>query len=74
MMNMIESKDSLVSHLNSGGKIGDYDGIKPFDIYSAGKQNLFEMNGVNEQESDIDSAVQDIAKKYQSPKRNRRQK
>ena len=65
MMNMIESKDSLVSHLNSGGKIGDYDGIKPFDVYSAGKQNLFEMNGVDEQESDIDSAVQDIAKKYQ---------
>ncbi len=65
MLKMIESKDALVSHLNSGGKMGDYDGIKPFDVYSAGKQNLFDMYGLNEQESDIDKSVQSIRKKYQ---------
>lgn len=65
MLKMIESKDALVSHLNSGGKMGDYDGIKPFDIYSAGKQNLLDMYGLSDQDSEIDSAVQDIAKKYQ---------
>ena len=43
MLKMIESKDALVSHLNSGGTMGDYDGIKPFDIYSAGKQNLLDI-------------------------------
>jgi len=63
MENVMTSKDALSEHLKSGKSIGSYEAPKPIDVYRAEISNMSELNP--DLEDDIDSTVQDIAKRYQ---------
>jgi hypothetical protein len=63
MENVMAAKDALSEHLKSGKSIGSYEAPKPIDVYRAEISNISDLNP--DLEDDIDSAVQDIAKKYQ---------
>jgi hypothetical protein len=62
MENVMAAKDALSEHLRSGKSIESYEAPKPIDVYRAEISNLSDLNP--DLEDDLDSAIQDIAKKY----------
>ena len=63
MENVMNAKDALSEHLRSGKSIESYKAPLPIEVYEAEISNLSDLNP--DLENDLDSAIQDIAKKYQ---------